>query len=108
MLRGHQRRAGALLCYRGVVVLLADRLLGDQAPVARQVLLAVDQVRLGLRQIRLGLRQLSLEGPLVDDVEKLAFPYRAPSANPCRSSKPVTWARTSIVSGAWVCATYSS
>src|SRR5258706_10496195 len=57
----YQGRARALLRHRGVVVLLAGRFPGDQARVARQVLLRVDQIRLGLRQARSGLSLLRLE-----------------------------------------------
>src|SRR5882762_4104471 len=73
LLRLDQRGARALLRHGGVVILLADRLLGDQARIARQVLLGVDQVRLGLRQARFRLRRLCFERALVDDVEKIAL-----------------------------------
>src|SRR5258706_20231 len=72
-LRLDQRATGALLRHRGVVVLLTDRLLGDQAPIARQVLPGIDEIRLGLRKAGLRLAGLRFERPRGDQIEQLAL-----------------------------------
>ena len=71
-LRLHQRAAGALLCHRRVVVLLAHCFLRDQPGLTGQILPGVDQIRLGLRETRLRLRELRFEWPLIDHVEHVA------------------------------------
>jgi hypothetical protein len=70
LLRVDKCRAGTLLRNRGVVVLLAHRLLRDQPRLAREVLLRIDEVRLRLREARLGLRELRFERALIDDVKR--------------------------------------
>jgi hypothetical protein len=86
---------------------LAHRFLRDQAPIARQVLLRVDEIRLRLRKTRLRLGLLRLEGPRIDYVKEVALSH----SRAVVECLPLQQARDLGAdldrAGACVCATYS-
>ena len=70
--RGNLRLGGEVGLHGVIQLLLADRLVLGQGPVALHVLLGLAQLGLGLGQLGLGAGQRRLEGARIDFEEQVA------------------------------------